>query len=158
MRLRFLISILLLITPLVCFSGEQREIVLKDGSVITGEVLKYDGKQYTIKSPSLGTINVSNSEVSAIQTPGVTTNNDADSMTISPGDISAMQQQLMSNQEVMALINSLQHDPQVREILADPEIMQAISAGNIQALMNNPKFKTLLDNPTIQSITEKTPR
>ena len=158
MRLRFLISILLLITPLVCFSGEQREIVLKDGSVITGEVLKFDGNHYTVNSLSLGTVNIGNAEVSVIRTPGSISDSNKGAVSISPGEISAMQQQLMSNQEIMALINSLQHDPQVREILADPEIMQAISAGNIQALMNNPKFKTLLDNPTIQSITEKTPR
>ena len=76
-------------------------------------------------------------------------------MMISPGDIGAMQQQLMANQEIMALINSLQNDPQVQAILTDPELMQAIYAGNIEALLNNPKLKDLADNPTIKSITEK---
>ncbi|WP_455223234.1 hypothetical protein [Kaarinaea lacus] len=152
---RYSICFLLFLVSLSCLSAEQREIVLKDGSVITGEVQKFDGKQYTISSPSLGTVNINNAEVSAIRTPKSATENNTNGMAISPGDISAMQQQLMSNQEIMALINSLQNDPEVQAILNDPEVMQAIFAGNIQVLLNNPKFKDLLDNPTIKSIAEK---
>lgn len=141
--------------PLSCFAAEQREIVLKDGGVITGEVLKFDGTQYTINSSSLGTVNINNSEISTIRSPSPTFKSNPDQMMISPGDIGAMQQQLMANQEIMALINSLQNDPQVQAILTDPELMQAIYAGNIEALLNNPKLKDLADNPTIKSITEK---
>lgn len=149
------ILVLLLGAPLSCFAAEQREIVLKDGSVITGEVLKFDGTQYTINSSSLGTVNINNSEISTIRLPSSTPKSNPDLMTISPSDIGAMQQQLMTNQEIMALINSLQNDPQVQAILSDPELMQAIYAGNIEELLNNPKLKDLADNPTIKSITEK---
>ena len=153
--LRILTGVLLFIASLACVSAEQREIVLKDGSVITGEVIKFDGTQYTIKSSSLGTVDINNTEISAIRTPSSTSSKNAGAMTLSPSDVSKMQQQLMANQEIMTLINALQNDPQVQAILSDPEVMQAIYAGNIQVLMDNPKFKGLLDNPTIKSITEK---
>jgi hypothetical protein len=158
MKFRLLILLLLVSASYPCISGEQREIVLKDGSVITGEVLKFDGKHYTVNSPSLGTVNIDNAEVSVIRTPGSTSNSKKSAAPISPGDITAMQQQLLANQEIMALINSLQNDPQVQAILSDPELMQAIYAGNIDALLNNPKLKNLADNPTIKSITEKNAR
>jgi len=158
MKYQLLILLLLVSATYPCFSGEQREIVLKDGSVITGEVLKFDGNHYTVNSPSLGTVNIGNAEVSVIRTPGSISDSNKGAVSISPGEISAMQQQLMSNQEIMALINTLQNDPQVQAILSDPELMQAIYAGNIDALLNNPKFKNLADNPTVKSITEKSAR
>jgi hypothetical protein len=155
MKFRLLSFLWLFSVSLLCSATEQREIVLKDGSVVSGEVLKFDGTSYTIKSSSLGTVHINNAEISAIRTPSSQSANPQDVVTISPGDISAMQQQLMSNQEIMALINSLQNDPQVQAILSDPELMQAIVAGNVDALLNNPKFKALLENPTVKSITEK---
>ena len=160
MPLRYTICFLMFLVPLSCLSAETREIVLKDGSVISGEVIKFDGTHYTIQNSSLGKLTINSAEIAVIRTPvSKATNTTNESVTtISPGDISGMQQQLMSNQEIMGLINSLQNDPQVQAILADPEIMQAISMGNIQALMSNPKFKALLDNPTIKSITEKNTR
>lgn len=155
MKLRLITCILLLVVSLPGHAANSREIVLKDGSVITGDVLKFDGTQYTISSASLGTVNINNSEIKEIRSPSSKPSGSPGVTGISPGEISAMQQQLMSNQEIMALINTLQNDPEVQAILTDPEVMQAIASGNIQALMSNPKFKSLLDNPTIKSIAEK---
>jgi len=155
MKLKLITCLLLLAVPLSGLAADSREIVLKDGSVITGEVLKFDGTQYTISSASLGTVNINNAEIKEIRSPSSKPGGHPGTTGISPADISAMQHQLMSNQEIMALINTLQNDPEVQAILSDPEVMQAISSGNIQALMSNPKFKSLLNNPTIKSIAEK---
>lgn len=154
MLLRMLFYFLMISISMASFAAEYREIVLKDGSVISGEVLNFDGKQYTIKSNSLGTVKLDSSQINAIRSPSGASLNSSQAG-FSQSDISAMQQQLLSNQDIMAMISSLQNDPQMQAILADPKIMQAIAAGDIQTLMNDPNFKQLLNNSTIKQITEK---
>ena len=154
MSLRIFIYSLLFSISVTSFAAEYREIVLKDGSVISGEVLDFDGSQYTIKSSSLGTVKLNSAQISAIRSPSGASLNSSQAG-FSQNDISAIQQQLLSNQDIMAMITSLQNDPQMQAILADPKIMQAIASGDMQTLMNEPKFKQLLDNSTIKQITEK---
>jgi hypothetical protein len=146
----------LLLTFSLCgYSAENREIVLKDGSVLTGEILSFDGSKYKIKSHSLGTVVIDGEEIRTIRSTSKSNSPDQQT-TISQQGISTLQQQMLSNQDIMALINSLQNDPQVQAILADPQLMQAISSGDIQTLMNNPKFKEFMNNPAIKQITNQT--
>jgi hypothetical protein len=154
MSLRILLYSLLFSISFTSFAAEYREIVLKDGSVISGEVLNFDGSQYTIKSSSLGTVKLDSAQISTIRSPSGASLNSSQAG-FSQNDISSIQQQLLSNQDIMAMITSLQNDPQMQAILADPKIMQAIASGDMQTLMNEPKFKQLLDNSTIKQITEK---
>lgn len=154
MLLRILICCLFLSVSTAPFAAEFREIVLKDGSVISGEVLKFDGNQYTIKSSSLGTVKLDNDQISSIRSPSGASLNSSQAG-FSQSDISAMQQQLLSNQDIMAMISSLQNDPQMQAILTDPTIMQAIATGDIQTLMNDSRFMQLMNNATIKQITDK---
>ena len=155
MLFRITFCSLLLAFSLCAYSAENREIVLKDGSVITGEILSFDGSRYKIKSHSLGTVEIGNEEIKVIRSASQSNSID-EGANISQHDISALQKQMLSNQDIMALINSLQNDPQVQAILADPQLMQAISSGDIQTLMNNPKFKEFMNNPSIKQITHQT--
>ena len=155
MSFRISCYIILLTFSFSAFPAENREIVLKDGSVISGEILSFDGTNYKIKSHSLGTVEISNEEIKVIRAASQTKSMDKQT-SISRQNISSLQKQMLSNQDIMALINSLQNDPQVQGILADPQLMQAISSGDIQTLMNNPKFKKFLNNPTIKQITNQT--
>ena len=59
---------------------------------------------------------------------------------------------MIDNEEIFAMILSIQNDPGFREILQDPEIMSAVSSGDINTLLSNHKFLKLLENPTIQDI------
>ena len=154
MLLRVLFLSFLVSSSLSASAADYREIVLKDGSVISGEVLNFDGNQYTIKSSSLGTVKLDSAQISAIRSPSGASLNSSQAG-FSRSDISAIQQQLLSNQDIMAMITSLQNDPQMQAILADPKIMQAIAAGDFQTLMNDPTLKQLLNNPTIKQITKE---
>ena len=60
---------------------------------------------------------------------------------------------MMSDEQLLNNILSLQNDPDVQEILNDPAIVRAVNSGNIDALISNPKFMQQLVNPKIQSIT-----
>ena len=58
----------------------------------------------------------------------------------------------MGNEEIIAMILSLQNDPEFQLILQDPEIMGAVRSGDINALLSNQNFLKLLVNPMIQDI------
>ncbi len=62
---------------------------------------------------------------------------------------------MMSDEEIVNMILSLQNDPDIQGVLQDPEIMKAVNSGDINALLSNPKFMKLLENPTIQDIRKK---
>ena len=68
------------------------------------------------------------------------------------GEAQALQQRMISDPEIMNMIQSLQNDPDFQQILQDPEIMKAVSSGDIATLMANPKFTRILDNKTVHDI------
>ena len=150
--MRFLILCFFLVLALslsIAHAGEVREIELIDGSSITGEVLSLSSGVYTIKSNSLGTIKLEEAKIRSIRakSPNVGAG--------STGEVKALQGKMMSDAEIMSLIQSLQNDPEFKKALEDPEIMKAVNAGDVASLTANPKFLKLLDNPTVQEIQKK---
>jgi hypothetical protein len=131
----------------------MREIELNDGSVITGEILSVAGSAYTIASPSLGTIQIEESKIRAIRRKG-----EVRPAWDSNVQVKSLQETMMSDKQIMAMIGSLQDDPEFQEILKDPGLMSAVQSGDIATLMNNPKFLKLLSNPTVQEISKRVPR
>ncbi len=150
MRL-ILLSIPLLIFLLVqnTIAGEVRVIELIDGSTITGEVLSLNNGIYVIKSESLGTIKLEESKIRAIHSMSSGTN------TPSAQDTRAIQEKMLSDKEIMGLIQSLQDNPDFKKILEDPKIMKAVNDGNISELTANPQFMKLLNNATVKEIQQK---
>ncbi len=154
MRLR-LLSVPLLFLLFVLFvqhaaAGEIRVIELTDGSMITGEVSSLNNGVYIIKSDSLGTIKLEESKIRAIRSKSSGTN------AASVRETGALQGKMLSDKEIMGLIQSLQNDPDFKKALEDPEIMKAVNAGDVPALTANPKFMKLLDNATVKEIQNKT--
>jgi len=132
-------------------AAEIKEIELADGSVITGEVLSLNSGVYTIRTGSLGTIKIDDAKVRTIRPLGTQSSRQSGQA----GDIKSLQNKLMSDQEVMGMIESLKDDPQFKKILEDPEVMNAVNSGDTASLMANPKFLQLLQNPTIRDIQQK---
>lgn len=129
-------------------AGELREIQLSDGSVVSGEVLSLSGGIYTIKSDTLGTLRLEESKVRVIRPKSSPRDN-------AGGDTKSLQEKMMSDQEIMGLIPSLQNDPEFKKIMEDSELMKAVAAGDIAVLMADPRFMKLLSNPTVQEIQKK---
>jgi hypothetical protein len=152
-HLLFFFAVVLLLADVSAFTGELREIELKDGSVITGDVVSLNNGIYTIRSESLGTIKIEESKVKVIRpkasSQGVRAPQSAG------GEVRSLENRMMSDQEVLGLIQSLQNDPEFKKILEDPDILKAVNAGDIPALMANPKFTKLLNNSTVQEIQKK---
>ncbi len=78
------------------------------------------------------------------------------------GDVKAqvqeMQGKLLNDDGVMALILSLQNDPEVQALLSDPAVMSAVAAGDINALAGNPRFMELLNKPQVREIQKRVNR
>lgn len=132
-------------------AAELNVIELKDGSVISGEVISLAGGIYTVRSGSLGLIKLEESKIRAIRSnsPG---NGGASG---GPGDTQALQQKMMSDQEVMGMIQSLRDDPEFKKAMEDPGVMKAVKDGDVSALLANPQFMKLLNNPTVKEIEKK---
>jgi hypothetical protein len=147
---------LVLMLAAAAWANELREIELTDGSVLSGEILSLNNGVFTIRTRTLGVITIAESKVRTIREQPV-----AGEAAAGPGSgglsaqARAMQGKMMSDQEIMGLILSLQDDPEFQKILADPEVMGAVSAGDITALTANPRFMQLMNNPTVKKIQRK---
>lgn len=75
--------------------------------------------------------------------------------TVNSSDIQSLQQSIMANEQIMAMIMNLQDDPEIQAILQDPEMMEAVNAGDMNALLGNPKFRQLMENSKIKAITKE---
>ena len=140
------------------FAGQFSEIELVDGGMIRGEIVSKNDGVYVVKSDSLGTLKVKESEIRIIR---IGSAGAMEKEIVSPpkgaaaSEIQSLQQSMMNNDEVMGLIMSLQKNPKMQELLKDPEFMKAINSGDISTLMANPRFIELLNNPEIKEIQKK---
>lgn len=140
------------------FAGELREIELLDGSVILGEIVSFSDGVYTLKSGSLGTVQINESKIRVIRlkSHGAPTRELATPSDTRIGtEVQALQKLMMNDKEIMSVILSLLNDPEFQKILEDPAIIDAVNSGNIDALISNPKFMRLLNNPRFQEIKRK---
>ena len=141
----------------VC-AGQLSEVELVDGGVILGEIISHSNGNYIVRSNSLGTVKINESQIRVIRlTSGSSTEKEithSPSRSLSP-DIQSLQSSMMNNKEIMGLVMSLQNDPEMQALLKDPDIMAALQSGDISSLMANPKFMKLLNNAKIKEIQKK---
>ena len=69
--------------------------------------------------------------------------------------VQELEQKMLGNEQVMALILSLQNDPEMQALLNDPAVLSAVQAGDIETLKANPRFMKLLDNATVKEIQKR---
>ena len=130
-------------------------VVLKDGTVIHGEIKSLQDDVYIVETDSLGTLRVPKLNVRTIDYGDETaTRSPAAGSPIEQAELQAMQSRMMQTPNLLSMILALQNDPDVQAVLADPEIMGAIASGNYAALMNHPKLIALMSNATVREIIE----
>lgn len=144
-------------------ASEIKEIELKDGSIITGEVISLTNGIYTVKSDILGTIKLEDTKVRNIrEKTGFSTPAASPQPSLAPqaqssatGEAQSLQQKMMSDKEIMGMILSLQNDPEFKTLLEDPKIMSAVNSGDVATLTADPRFMKLMNNPTVREIQNK---
>ncbi|MFP4347560.1 MAG: hypothetical protein ACLFQY_04695 [Desulfococcaceae bacterium] len=140
-------------------AGQMREVVLSDGSVLLAEVVSYKEGVYTLRSDTMGELEVQDSAIRTIREPGAaaapgTLSHQADRAPTQE-DVESMKQSVLSNPGLLGMVFSLRNDPAIQEIIQDPEIMALVMSGDVESLESNQKFMKLMENPKIQAIVEK---
>ena len=139
-------------------TAAESRVELRDGSVITGELVGVGGGSYRIQSGTLGEVSIPESEVLAIRPAGAAAPTAAapsgTGAAEAPAgfDLGSIRQQLVAQPQIMEAINRLQSDPEVQSVLSDPELVRRIMAGDLEAVRADPRFQKLLENPAIQAI------
>jgi hypothetical protein len=131
-------------------AAQMQVIELTDGSTITGEVVSLTNGMYTIKSDSLGTVRLEASKIRAIRSQPSSGTGASSSQ-----DVKVLQEKMMNDKEIMALILSLQNDPDFKKAIEDPALLKAVNEGDIATLTANPAFMKLLNNATVRQIEQK---
>ena len=175
MKVPLILMLVALVSFPVCAQSDVthdvvREVELTDGSRIQAEVVSLSQGVYTLRSESLGEIEIPAEKVKTIRLAGTPDASPSTSLTPSTSSasstppestpavnsqVSNMQLSLMQNPANVDTILSLQEDPLVQSILNDAETMKAIKAGDIGTLLGNPKIRALMGHPTIQGMSQE---
>jgi hypothetical protein len=136
-------------------------IELKDGSRIQGDIQSIENGVYTVVSPDLGTVHVTQSNIVRIVYGDAS--NAAGSSGKSPAHDDALTREIQQTQTRLAQdpasmqsIMSLQSDPQIQAILNDPAIMKAVQEGDYMSLLGNAKIQALESNAHLQQLLQQT--
>jgi len=157
-KIFYCMVITLLVVSVQAFAGDAVSVALKDGSVISGELISLQDGVYTVSSGSLGTVRIDESKIQAIRYGSQAISTEPIQPTggaRSGVEMQAIQNAIVSDGQIMSLILSMQNDPDVQEVLSDPDIMNAVLSGDLDTLKSNPKFMKLINHPTIRVIRNK---
>jgi len=171
MKLRFLLALLIFALPAyIVFAGTAKQITLKDGSVIKGELVSFANGIYTLQTDNLGRLQLPEANVVSVASEGAIpqvfqaqavphqTQGGSGNAGFS-GQVSAMQSQMMSNPQTMQTIQAMVQDPEISAMMADPNFIKdlttAVSSNDPQSLANNPNIQKLMSNPRMQSLIQQ---
>lgn len=134
-------------------------VVLKDGTIINGDVESLSNGVYTVETGSLGRVQVPQEQVRSIDLgdgPGPASGARSPSSAALPvvPDFEATKARISEDPKLMALLLGLESDPDVLAVVQDPEVMKDMAAGDYTALMSNPKIVALMSNPKIREIVD----
>jgi hypothetical protein len=131
------------------------KLVLKDGTVIHGEIDSLQNAVYTVKSNSLGTLQIRQQDVQVIDNASTAAVGAPTSGSMSESaQRNAVQSKLTQDPTLLSKVEALQSDPDVLAILNDPEIMSTIASGDYGVLMSHPKIIALMQNSQMQEIVD----
>lgn len=141
---------------LCAFAQSTKTITLKDGSVIKGAVTQLADGIYTLETSNLGKITVPEAEVVSITAEAAPAPQEGNTGSASlKSQAQEIQTNLLSDPSIMAEIQNIMQDPEIRGVLSDPAFMQAIMSYNPDQIQQSEKTQYLLQNPKFQSLMEK---
>lgn len=149
-----LITLLFLTSATVAGAQSSKSIQLNDGSTIQGKVVGMSNGVYTIETPSMGTIELTEDKIMNI----VDANQAAGPMMNNQGlqqQVMQMQQQIFSDPALMAEVQALAQDPEIMQLLSDPALMQAATQMDVNGVGTHPNAQKLMTNPKMQELMEK---
>lgn len=158
-KLLTLFTALMFLTAASLVSAQTvKSIQLSDGSTIQGKIVGMNNGVYTIDTPAMGTIELSEDKVMSIGAPGMASNAGAPAGMNAQGmqqQVMQMQQQIFADPNMMAEIQAMAQDPEIMQLLSDPALMQAATQMDVNGVSNNPNAQRLMQNPKMQELMQK---
>lgn len=136
-------------------------VLLLMTTIAQAETYRWTDKEGTVHfSDSLGNVppdyrNSATSTDSTKATSPAKPSQPADNYGSLAPQVNDMKGRMLQDEGVMALIGSLQNDPEMQALLKDPAIISAIQSMDVGTLINSPAFMKLLNNPRVREIGEK---
>lgn len=170
------ISIFLLsaVSPSLSFSQTSQEqgtkkpiqtITLKDGTTLKGFLLDVTDDSYIIQTKHMGQVKIHVDDLISITTvkkptPQIFQQKNYPLMNSlggqpSAGQVNQLQQQLLSNPEIMNSLKELMEDAEVVNLLKDPSLQDDAFSMDPVKMQNNQSIQDLLKHPKMQEIINK---
>ncbi len=142
-----------------CEPSLAATVILKDGTVIRGEVKSLQEGIYTVESDSAGTLHIRADQVRSIdETDPRPPPEGAGSLSAvppsGPSAIEAVKSSISQDPKLLTAVIGLQNEPEVIAALSDPGVAKAIADGDYAALASNPKIVALMQNPKLRAIVD----
>jgi hypothetical protein len=132
-------------------------ILLLMTTVAQAETYSWTDKDGTVNfSDSLGNVPASARSANTINPAASTTPRQRmDVLGTLPPQMEELKGRILKDEGAMALISSLQNDPELQALLRDPATLAAIQTMDISTLMGNPAVMKLLNNPQVRKIEKR---
>lgn len=130
----------------VALVAEEVRIELRDGSVLTGELVEVQRGRYRIASSVMGEVAVDERDIVSIRSGG------GGGAPVYGQQIADIQRQLVGDSDLRGAVMALQNDAAVQAALNDPDFVRLILSGDLAALQSDPRFLDLMAHPAIQAI------
>ena len=155
-------------------------VSLSDGSVVVGRIVRMQQDAYELQSASLGTVKIPVSQIDSVvfrkagaqragSPAGDPRNPRVAAQPAPPAagrpeplggvagllDLQGLMRSMVSNPEVMKLIEGLKDDQEIQKFIHDPEIARAIDSGNLLRLMSNPDLYKLLSLDKVKEVKKR---
>ena len=93
--------------------------------------------------------------MSIVISTGAMAANSRKSQTLDPDQIQTIQKKILEDPAMLAIVLSLQNDPDMRKIINDPEVAATIQTGDLSLLVNDPRFVKLLGKPQFKELVKR---
>ena len=155
-----LLAVTLLGLATLGHAQDDKVITLKDGSVLQGKVLQLKDNIYTLETTGLGQVDIPESDVLSISpSPAVSAAHppaEEDGQKEQMKDqINKVQGTILADEELMAEIQDIVNDEEVKALLADPKLLEDVMSLDQDKLRQNENVQKLINNPAMQQLMQK---
>ena len=164
LRAGYFALIFLSLSPLT-FAATSKQIALKDGSLIKGELVSFENGLYTIQTENLGRLQLPEVNVVSIANEGAIAQAAppmAQQTAAAPGfsnKVSAMQTKIMGDPQAMQTVQAMAEDPEIAAMISDPNFVKqltaAVSNNDMNSVADNPNIQRLMSNPKMQAFIQQ---
>ena len=163
---RYAFIILVTLTTASPVFAATKNITLKDGSVIKGELVSYQNGVYTLQTENLGRLQLPEANVVSVSSQSASArpqqavpqaqSNEAPQFSYK---VAAMQNKIMADPGALEAVQAMAEDPEIAALVSDPDFVKqltsAVNSDNVDSVGNDPRIQKLMANPKMQALIQQ---